>query len=353
MQNYTFLTRRQYFETLVSLIDQASADQPVYVVTMTFDPSQPIIEALVAALIRAAGRGVTVTLLVDAFNFLVMPNGILPGPRWLGTPYTSMRGGYAATYAALERIRVAGGVYQILNEPTRRRVPFAGRSHIKAAIIGDQVLIGGCNLERPGDSDIMITWSDVKATHQLKDWFDKLVKRPYTVAAFGASDSIVTLHDTTQLLLDAGVPDQSTIYDHALQLIDDADEWLYITCQYFPGGPTADHLAAAIKRGVAVTVTYSHPKAHGQAAFLYYYHQFMQRHRGLPTELFAHRMPASAPKLHAKILSSEKTVLVGSHNYVRQGVRLGTAELALRVTDSAFIADLREFTQSLIGSVHL
>jgi phosphatidylserine/phosphatidylglycerophosphate/cardiolipin synthase-like enzyme len=138
-----------------------------------------------------------------------------------------------------------------------------------------------------------------------------------------------------QILIDAGVPKQSTIYDHALALIDDAREHIFFTCQYFPGGKTARHLLAAHKRGVDVRIVYSHPLAHGVKSPGHYLYNARERLR-LPAEFFADQRTAKAPLLHAKVIATEKGAIVGSHNYVSQGVWLGTAEIALLNQDPAF-----------------
>ena len=44
-------------------------------------------------------------------------------------------------------------------------------------------------------------------------------------------------------------------------------------------------------------------------------------------------MSTVAPKLHAKVLVSERCAIIGSHNYVWQGVRFGTAEIAFITTN--------------------
>ena len=48
-----------------------------------------------------------------------------------------------------------------------------------------------------------------------------------------------------KVLIDAGVPGQSTIFENALELIDGAQEWLLLTCQFFPNSVTAAMTARA------------------------------------------------------------------------------------------------------------
>ena len=109
-----------------------------------------------------------------------------------------------------------------------------------------------------------------------------------------------------------------------------------MTCQFFPNTVTAAHLAAAVKRGVGVTLYYNHP--HYQAVHMQPVHRAVIRAEKLrrPRELFAHQLPKSLKRLHAKLLASEQGAFVGSHNYVTHGVNFGTAEIAIRRYDPAF-----------------
>jgi hypothetical protein len=47
-------------------------------------------------------------------------------------------------------------------------------------------------------------------------------------------------------------------------------------------------------------------------------------------------LPKTGPGLHAKLIATEKGAIIGSHNYVRTGVQLGTAEIALMRYDTVF-----------------
>lgn len=343
MKDYMFLSRAGYITALTRAVRQAKAGERVFVATMAFDPNVPIVDNLITALRRAATRGVMVTVIVDAINFLAHNHGI-PRPVWGPWSTDRLSGKFAATFRALHEVHMAGGSYHIINKPLKHvSLAQAGRSHIKAAVVGNQAFLGGCNLERPEQLDVMVSWNDKRAADTLANWFTRIGETEHVREAFGDVDVETVVDTQTTLLLDAGVPRQSLIYDEALQLIDNAEDYLYMTCQYFPGGPTAKHLAAAQARGVSVQILFSHPKAHTDAAVLHHIHQLAQRSRGLPKNLFAGRLDKQAPKLHAKVLISEKTALVGSHNYVPQGVHFGTAELALKSTDPTFGQQLQSF----------
>jgi phosphatidylserine/phosphatidylglycerophosphate/cardiolipin synthase-like enzyme len=172
-----------------------------------------------------------------------------------------------------------------------------------------------------------------------------MVATSSTKQTFSGHDQSLQLSDSMQLLIDAGIPSQSTIYDHAMALIDAAEQSIFFTCQYFPGGKTAQHLLAAHKRGVQVRIVFSHPHRHGKKAPLHHVYNTRERLR-LPPEFFAYRQPKHANRLHAKVIATEKGAIVGSNNYVTQGVMLGTAEIALQYDSPAFAQQLIQKIES-------
>lgn len=353
LKGYSFLSRAGYFTTLAATVDQAESDVDIIVEAMNFDPSEPLVAQLLEALRAAAARGAHVTLLVDAYNFLKGKQNI-PGPLFYHHSLAHLRGHFAETMLALRALEAAGGTYCITNIPHHRfPLPQAGRSHIKGAVVGPRVFIGGCNLHSPREIDVMVTWEDMASARVLQEWLLNIAATGQTRTAFGDVDSQADLGGQTRLLVDAGVPNQSLIYEEALRLIDEAHEWLFITCQFFPGGPTAKHLAAAQARGVRVEIDFSHPRVHGTLAPVHRLHQLTQRTKGIPSNFFTGELDKRNPNLHAKVLASEAAAMVGSHNYVIQGVRFGTAELALHTFDPTFSLALTEFVKGELAALSM
>lgn len=352
MNDLRFLNKVQYIDTLLSAAKKAMPGERFVLATMDIDPLEPKVTTLLDALQAAAHRGVQVTLLVDAHNFLQHDN-MVPGPMFYRTQPKNYRGKFDAIWRMLQELAAAGGNFCITNVPKRRFQPAPlGRSHIKGAVVGDQVFVGGCNLEHLEYIDLMVTWHDKCAADVLAGWLLAIGEAGQTRDAFSDVDTETMLDPLTSLMLDAGVPGQSLIYDEALLFIDAAQEWLFMTCQYFPGGPTATALARAQARGVRVELHYSHPRAHtGTARLIHQAHQVTKALTGASRQFRTSRLPASLPKLHAKVLASEHGAFVGSHNYVQQGVNFGTAELALHSTDPTFANNIRNFLQQRLKSV--
>jgi phosphatidylserine/phosphatidylglycerophosphate/cardiolipin synthase-like enzyme len=314
---------------------------------MSFEPSEPLITGIMHELNAAAKRGVQTYLAVDAYSFLTSEDRSDLGPLWFRTQLPRrLREPFRSRRQALETFADHGGHYAITNIPKK---PFsvipAGRSHIKTAVINDRLYIGGCNLRAPEQYDVMVSWRESAAADWIFDTMREVIEQQSTKRSLHGVDRGLDLDTNTTLLLDAGTPRQSLILDEAHKLIDSAQKSIFFTCQYFPGDATARHLKAAHERGVTVTIVYSHPSAHGQLEAPAHHAYGLKERLRLPREFFVHRLPKGSPLLHAKVLVTEQAAMVGSHNYVVQGVNFGTAELALLSRSVDFGDKLRSFIE--------
>jgi len=346
--DFTFYNNADYFRTLTSEVATTTSGGRVAVATMGFLPADPLVAELLKALRGAATRGVKVLFAVDARTFLFDEHSIVPGPLWTHPNQKRFtHEPYQSTFAALESLQNSGAQVVITNRP---HLPFAqtsaGRSHIKGAVVNDKLYIGGCNLEDARLIDIMVGWHSLPASTWLYEAIREMVYTADTHLVFDGEDQDVSV-DGLDLLIDAGKRKQSLIFDTALQLIDEAEEWLIYTGQFFPSGKTAQCLRAAHKRGVNVRIYYAHPSIHGVAEPAHQAIIFYERLIS-PATFFAHQLPKGSPKLHAKVLASEKAAIVGSHNYISQGVSFGTAEIALVNEDPAFSLELQTFIEEEI-----
>lgn len=345
-KKFTFYTQTEYHSELVTLIRRTKPGERVLLMSMTFEPLEPEIAAIIQETEAAAARGVHVSLAIDAHSFM-MDTAHVPGPLWLRKKMpTRMRGLFQNKLRLLEAINAhATGHADILNMPTRSlKLTVAGRSHIKAAIINDRVFLGGCNLQGSSAVDMMVGWRDTAVSDRLHTTLLNIIHRGHTGQALSWVDRSIPVAENTDILIDSGLRGQSLIFDEALQLIDAAEKWLVITCQFFPNSITARHLAAAAKRGVKVEIIYSHPKNHGLIGGAGQQISILRERTRVPKALFQHALKREDPMLHAKLIACDKGVMIGSHNYVKAGVILGTAEIALKNNDE-FLA--REAVKTL------
>ena len=345
------LSSGEYFSDLVRRISRTKQTSRVLISTMSIIPSERRINQLLVALESAAARGVSVDLAIDAQSFMINPRTMhhrvfyLPNrpTRWTYGIYTTLR-------KRIDRLEAAGVSVHITNVP--RFViakPFAGRSHIKLAIIDSASYIGGCNLAGSRDTDFMARSEDPARA----DWLYATLLPAYQTCHMGEAldytDKLFEASLDTKILIDAGRKNTSAILSSALTMIDDAEKWIILTCQFFPQGAIAQHLKSAYDRGVDVRIIYNHPRRYSDAfgKTLHSLHKFCSQQR-LPKQFFTNELSLTDPYLHAKILATEKGGMIGSHNYASAGVHLGTAEIAIHSKDPVFGEKLRNSVKGLL-----
>jgi hypothetical protein len=344
MTDLHLLSESEYFAEIIEAVKASKAGDRLTLATMTFDVVEAPIQELLGALCAAAQRGAVVNFMTDAHSFMVDFDGKSTGPLLQSKGIdTSPLASFQAKYAALQALKDAGGHYAVVNKPaTKTMGPIAGRSHIKTFIHNDMLYVGGCNLEYVNNADWMVRIHDSNGAAWLHDCLVGGMQTGNVGQSLDYQDRTHRLDSNTVLLLDSGARNQSVILRGALEIIDQAQEHLVITCQFFPNSITARHLAKAVRRGVNVQAFYNHPSKHPLPWRQVQRLVLLGERLRLPGSLFAHQMPADYPFLHAKIIASEQAAMIGSHNYVHLGVRLGTAEVALRSTDPVFAATLTQ-----------
>ena len=332
---FRFYTAADYRRELIRHSKKTRSGDQLLLMSMTFDPTEPEVAAIMSEVEKAAARGVNVTFAVDAHSFLMQDNH-LPGPLWgRGRMPRRMPQTYRHKLRILERINsYPNGRADIINIPQRRlSLPISGRSHIKAAIINDRIFIGGCNLQGYKNVDLMVGWQSAKDAERLCAMLTQIIHGKHTGKALAGIDRALDINPGAKLLIDSGMRKQSRIFDEALSLIDAAEKWLVITCQFFPNSITAQHLVRAAQRGVKVEVIYAHPNHHGIIGGFGQHVSILRERTRVPRSLFQHALGKTDPMLHAKLIATDKGIMIGSHNYVRAGVLLGTAEIALKCDD--------------------
>lgn len=347
------LTTAQYFGDVTKRIRSAKKGEHISAITMNYDPSEPFVSDFMDALRDAAKKGFEVTLAVDAHSFMISKKAGLPnGPLIHRKDIHKTKNKYYKKLAdSLDELEKAGGRYKVINLPKGVvNNPKAGRSHIKAVVVGNDLYVSGSNLRDTNRTDLSLLVKDETAADYVFDLIAKIIKVGSTQAATHLRDRELALDNNTSLLVDSGARGQSLILEQALDLIDNADEWLVMTCQYFPYGITARHLAAARSRGVKVRLYYGHPTHHENLQIMAHRLVIAQERTRNPKELFELQIGKDQPHVHAKIIASEKGAIIGSHNYVTAGVKMGTAEMAILRRDPQFAAQAARVIEKEITS---
>lgn len=332
----SFYATREYYEQLIADINAARQGDRVLLVTMSYELLEQQIADLVEALIESAKRGANVILQVDANSFLEDTHGHLGPLFWHGKLSEKMPKVWRTSYDSLNQLREAGAEVVITNMPGRAfAAPMVGRSHIKASVINDKIYLGGCNLSDM-HLDIMVAWQDTETANWLFDLMERRIKHPKTLQAFGTKDMRHEISNTEEIILDVGVKKQSEIYREALDIIDRAQDWLIITCQFFPHSTTAQHLKQAYDRGVRVIPIFNHYKAHSVISRPVQYGVRTRERLRMPASFFDAELAPGTTYLHAKLIATEQEAIIGSHNYIPEGINFGTAEIALHNKTAAF-----------------
>lgn len=348
--DFTFYSNVDYFRQLTDDVKAAKAGSRVAVATMDLNSLDEHVDALLTELLAAAKRGTQVVLAIDARTFLLNKGNRLPGPLWFKTTLEpqSLSEPFKTFYGWLEKLQEAGAQTVITNKPRKSLSnPAAGRSHIKTGVVDDKVYVGGCNLDDASNIDVMVSWLDKQSADWLFDMVMQMAKHGSTRKAFHELDARLELSPTFELVRDAGVPSQSLILDSAVKLVDKAEGWVVYTGQFFPNGPIYKALLGAAYRGARVEIYYAHPSIHGLEEPIHRLYN-LRGQTILTKKTMVRQLPKDAPKLHAKVLATENGAMVGSHNYIQQGVKWGTAELALLCIDPSFSQRLKSFIQNEI-----
>jgi len=327
---FKFYGRIDYYKELLNKISLAGRGDNLRIASMELNVNIPIISQIFNELALAARRGANIKIAIDSYAFLKDENKKLNRYFLLGHLPKQPPDVFKAKFRALQKVEAAGGRYEIVNPPLGYvSNPLAGRNHIKLAIINNGVYLGGCNLESANKVDLMIGFEHQKTAKRLAEIFDKIMNTKSVRLALNEKDISFDVDSDNQILIDAGIKNRSLIYQTALKLIDNAEKSIHFYCQYFPYGTIVKHLVKAYNRGVRVNIIYNHPLKHGLPMSFVHHGVIFKERLGAPSSFFANQLPKYAPYIHAKIIASEKAAIIGSHNLVPAGVKLGTAELAL------------------------
>lgn len=332
----TFYATREYYDRLLADVLGTKAGDRILLVTMSYELFEKQIIDLMQAATESAKRGAKVVVQVDANSFLEDTKGHLGPLFWRGKLSDKMPEVWQTSYDSLKRLRDAGATVVVTNMPTHAFAgPMIGRSHIKASVINDTIYLGGCNLSDM-HLDIMAAWQDADTAHWLFDLMERRIENPQTLQAFGTKDIRHKVSDTAEIIIDVGVKKQSEIYREALDVIDRAQDWLIITCQFFPHSTTAQHLKKAHQRGVRVIPIFNHYKAHSAMSRPVQYGVRTRERLRMPATFFETELAPGTRYLHAKLIATEHEAIIGSHNYIPEGIKFGTAEIALHNKTAAF-----------------
>ncbi len=348
---FKFYNGQTYYQELAKQISKTIAGDRIVLTTMSFKSGESQVKQILEQLSAAAKRGVNSNLIVDAYSFLARDN-LRPGPLFYFRKLPKrMPKFFQDNFNALEEFKRNGGRYSIINQPMRQLTwPFAGRCHIKLAIINDRIYLGGCNLANSGYIDMMVCWKDKFAADWLFDITKWIASIGNSRIALEGQDLCLELSRDMELLIDSGVAKQSIILHKAFEIIDQAQHSIFIACQYFPNSATVKHLMDAHRRGVVVTIIYNHPRKHGIPKNVLHHLVILRERQRAPSAFMKDQVLKNLPYMHGKLLASEQAAIIGSHNFVSAGVNFGTTEIALLRYDPNFA---KQAINTFLSQLHI
>ena len=314
-----------YVDALTQSIAEKSHGDRIAVATMSLEPTEEPVNQLLNAMEQAAQRGAEVSLLVDGYAFLVDSESHQFGPLFV--PFTTSI--FTHRRKTLACLAKAGAHVTVTNKPSRYASnPFAGRSHIKGAVINDTAYIGGPNLHNVDRVDAALEIPNA----ELADFVFASLKRLEKTgdARTAVQEGQTYFADGSSLLLDSGERQKSYIQSFARRLIASAqeDDWLLFTTQFVPRGQILQDLAAAHERGVDVQAIFTPPSGKNAVMSASERFAFHRLRKTLPKGLVKKLILPSNKPVHAKVIATPRNVLVGSHNFDPRGIQFGTAEIA-------------------------
>jgi hypothetical protein len=295
----------------------------------------------------AAEQGTEIQLGVDAYAFMTDSTTRSMGPLWAPIPFR--QAAFKRRMDVLADLALHESVNSnVLNKPEHMLSnPFAGRSHIKLAVVNNTVYLGGPNFHDSDRLDVALRWDDSRTADYLYSLATELVDAG-TTKVLGNEDFTHRIDEDSELLIDVGKPRQSLTLEHALTQIDDAKEWVMYVGQFFPGGITGRHLAQAVAENVDVRTLYNHPANHVSMAGLWQHMALAREQRRLPAELFQ-GIAKDTRSVHAALVATDQGFIKGGHNFIDTGVKLGTAELSLHCQSPTLSKEMGQFVLDQLG----
>ncbi|MDQ3099187.1 MAG: phosphatidylserine/phosphatidylglycerophosphate/cardiolipin synthase family protein [bacterium] len=315
------------------------ATDRVWIQAMVFEVGA-VSERLCQVLIDAARRGCDVRFQVDWNSsqyvdgeLRLLPEFDLKKRTYADKVHKTNENFYAV-------LRAAGVSVTILNSPfiIARLFPIYKRNHTKLYIADGMGWMGGMNLydEAFDNIDFMVRFDDSRIVSALIAQFEQVNQNK------PKKNYAIKLSENYTFLADSGRNGESIIYDTALECIDGAIKSIVFVSQIVPEGVLLERLLLKAAAGIPITIITS-PRGENQFRKYpqkYFYDQFKKLVANNPNIHFTHLLNT----LHAKLILVDSRIgLFGSHNFVEQGVLLGTEEICMQTEDPQLISQLTTF----------
>lgn len=323
------------------IVRASKATSRIWVQAMVFEVGA-VSEQFAEVLIGAARRGCDVRFQVD-WNSSQYVDGdlrLVPQLDLKKRAYADQV--HEANEAFFTRLRQEGVKVTILNSPLiiARLFPIYRRNHTKLYIVDSVGWMGGMNLydEAFDNIDFMVRFDDSRIVSAFIAQYEQVnERRP-------KDNYAVDCMEGYQFIVDSGKTGDSLIYDSALDAVRSAKVSIDFISQIVPEGVLLEVFAQKAMVGIPVRIITSsrNEKQFKSYPQKYFYDQFKKRVMGNSHIYFTHLLKT----VHAKLIIIDgKIGMFGSHNFVEQGVLLGTEEICMRTEDPQLLSQLVGFFQ--------
>ncbi len=297
---------------------------------------------LFSSMIEAAGRGVDTRLNVDYYSYL-LTEGVFNYLPAFGKLSERRRESKKQKEETFKKLEESGGKVTAINPPqdlADHLFPVRNRNHMKIVVIDDIAWIGGINFRDMyfHIQDFMVRIPDQEIAKTLIDIFLSVESKTLI------KNSYQTFQNGDELFIDSGTEDTSIIMDEAIKMVTSASKKILLATAFVPGGAFLKALTRRWREGIELSIITPSIKTVGGIFKLvngYHKAEIMLKNRAFP-------ITYSNANIHAKLLiTDDTTALFGSHNYSHEGVKLKTAELAMKTQENNLVSQLIQFYNQL------
>jgi phosphatidylserine/phosphatidylglycerophosphate/cardiolipin synthase-like enzyme len=249
---------------------------------------------------------------------------------------------YLAKQFMLMELQKANIKFTLTNRPSfiERLFPYKGRNHMKITVIDSVAFLGGVNLADDDFefADFMIRLTDPHLVEAIANLYISIENQT-------VKNEAVIVDQTTTLLIDKGSMGKSVILNHAVDLVSSSKVSAEYTCQFFPDGPLLNSLHRAyLNKRVVRAICPPRNSFSRMFILVFLFNRLSMRLRRKFVPVYILDRP-----LHAKLLIVDKaTVVFGSHNLTRNGVLIGTGEVALQSSSPELVKNLQDYFDELM-----
>ena len=344
LQKFEVQNTKAFLQDILDIFSSARAEDTIWVQSMLFEPGQHT-ESIVEALCKAKGNGASVYVLIDSFGILTTEEVPMKSLFLTSIPPKILKKD-AEKKKLINRLKNVGIDFCITGSmgKIKSTFPIAFCNHRKSyGLINEKrgkyyTWITGVNI-----ADTSFAYFDLA----IKIYHEKLIKKIYEKFLddyYGRNqwqNNTYTI-DTNDKYLIENNSNVSNIRKEAYSLISNAEKFIRFVTQYPPDPFLLSEFIKKAKQGIKIEIITSDIKDefNSRTVFNIFNTNFNNK-----LKLFPNMKRGYFPgKVHAKLLFSEKELLIGSDNIIIISKILQTKENMLYIShNESLTSQLNKF----------